>query len=321
MKALQLDIHGRPTITDVPLPDPGKNEILLRVTHCAICRTDARMSLTGHRDLCLPRIPGHEICGLEERTGSPFVVWPGQVCGVCDQCLSGRENLCEHMRIIGFHRDGGFAELLAVPKSCLIPIPQAIPFHVACLAEPIACTRNALELAGLSDGKHVLIFGAGPVGLMMSLTATSMGADVHLVECDRLKLDRSREFREHIQVQSSTSCPKSGFDVAINAAPSMDAFREGISSLKPGALFCLFSGITGESPLPSSLINEIHYRQLRIVGAYGCKREHMTQAVRLISDHTELMELLVEELIGLEKSPDALRKILSDRVMRYVVQL
>ncbi|NLI32165.1 MAG: alcohol dehydrogenase catalytic domain-containing protein, partial [Deltaproteobacteria bacterium] len=81
MKALQLDIHGRPTITDVPLPDPGKNEILLRVTHCAICRTDARMSLTGHRDLCLPRIPGHEICGLEERTGSPFVVWPGQVCG------------------------------------------------------------------------------------------------------------------------------------------------------------------------------------------------------------------------------------------------
>lgn len=83
------------------------DRVFLKVICCAICRTDAKMWRSGHRDLVLPRVLGHEIAGIDPASGQLYAVWPGQVCGTCDYCRTGRENLCEEMQIIGFHTDGG----------------------------------------------------------------------------------------------------------------------------------------------------------------------------------------------------------------------
>ncbi len=97
-----------------PAPQEKDNHVVLEVACCAICRTDAKMWNQGHRDLALPRVPGHEIAGFDN-SGKLFTVWPGQACGQCRYCREGRENLCEDMRIIGFHSDGGFARFVSVP--------------------------------------------------------------------------------------------------------------------------------------------------------------------------------------------------------------
>lgn len=321
MTALQLDVSGRPRIAEVQVPEPLDGERLLRVSHCAICRTDAKMSEKGHRDLVLPRVLGHEMCGEDVLGGTRCVVWPGEACGDCEPCIRGEENLCTRMRIMGFHRDGGLAEWVLVPKSSLIPVPSSLPSHLACLAEPLACTLNALGLARPSPGERLLIYGGGPVGLMMSLAARTKGAHVTMVEPAAPKLARSREFRNLLGIQGCSECGESGFHAAVNAAPSARTVEDGLPRLRPGGVFCLFSGLTDARPIPATLLNEIHYRQLTVLGAYGCTRRQMREALALMENHAESLKLLVEAVIGLDRSIEALKDVLSGRSLKIVVRL
>lgn len=321
MKALQLDAAGHPRIMSVPDPEPGEDESLVRVAHCAICRTDAKMSVRGHRDLSLPRILGHEICGEEVLGGRRCVVWPGRACESCEPCLQGNENLCTRMQILGFHRDGGLAERVTVPKTSLIPVPSGIPSYLASLAEPLACTLNALEQTHISFGQRLLIYGGGPVGLMMALAARTMDIQVTLVEPDAAKLDRSREFRSHLNIKENVGVTETGFHAGVNAAPFARTVEDGLPRLKPGSTFCLFSGLTDAMTDSLSILNEIHYRQLKVVGAYGCTRRQMADALDLIKNHPSSLQHLVEDIIGLDDSLATMEKVLSGKHMKFVVQL
>ncbi len=105
--------------------------VLTDVLCCAVCRTDAKMWEQGHRDLVFPRVPGHEMV-VQDEAGARFMVWPGKSCGICAFCRTSRGNLCEDMKITGFHTDGGFAKKALLPKDSLIspyrtPFPSALP--------------------------------------------------------------------------------------------------------------------------------------------------------------------------------------------------
>jgi L-iditol 2-dehydrogenase len=319
MKALFLERPGVLQLRDAFLPEPDAGEVRLRVTHCAICRTDSKMWQQGHRDLLLPRVLGHEICAFREETGERFIIWPGKSCGACLQCRHGAENLCLHMRIIGFHRDGGFAEAIIVPQSSLIPIPDNVPGELACLAEPLACSLNALETAQLSAGKKVLIYGGGPVGLMMALVAQDLGVEPLVLENNPLRIQQTQAFRTRLGLKAVPQYGGPGLDLVVNACSSLDAFREGLSQLGSGGSFCLFSGFPNQGAVPASLLNEVHYRQLKVVGAYGCTRRHLASSLRIIQAYGEALSLLIEQCITLEAVPFAIPKILLGQVLKIVV--
>lgn len=321
MKSLLLRQIGELQRCDSSPPVPGRGEVLLRVTHCSLCRTDAKMWRQGHRDLVLPRVPGHEVCGFVPGWEGTFVVWPGESCGECRACREGRENLCRSMRILGFHRDGGLAELVAVPKSSLIPVPTTLPEHLASMAEPLACTLNALERAGVVPGEEVLVLGAGPVGLMMGLAVQASGARPFIVDPDGLKLERSGMFRLKTGMEASTHPPGNTFDVVINAAPALSTLSEGIPRVRSGGRFCLFSGLTGTDAVSLSLVNELHYREIQVCGAYGCTKTQMERALSVLDADPDAGEWLVEERISLDDVEGALSAILGGRVLKYVVEL
>lgn len=321
MRALRLEAFNELNLLEVDLPVAEQDDILLKVSHCALCRTDAKMFHQGQRDLVLPRILGHEVFGFNEQTGERFVIWPGEACGVCEECLKGHENLCSQMRIMGFHRDGGFAEYLSVSKSSVIPVPENLPGHLACLAEPLASTLNALEQARVEKNERILIYGGGPVGLLMSLAAQSLGATAFVVEKNPPKLRKSEKFRSSLAIEGSPECRLKDFDVVVNAAPSLSIFHEGMSKLRSGGCFCLFSGFTGEGTFPVSILNEIHYRQLRLAGAYGSTRRHMKKAVLLLNLFQESVSYLVEEVIELDQIPLALEAILSGDTLKFVAKI
>ncbi|MCK5695501.1 MAG: alcohol dehydrogenase catalytic domain-containing protein, partial [Desulfobacula sp.] len=121
-----------------------KEFIKTAVLCCAICRTDAKMWEQGHRDLVFPRVLGHEMV-VKDQNSQRYIVWPGKRCGICKFCDTNRENLCEDMRITGFHTDGGFASQAILPQKSLIPLPDGLDIHVACFAEPVGCVINAFE--------------------------------------------------------------------------------------------------------------------------------------------------------------------------------
>lgn len=320
MKALQLETIGALKLKQIPKPVPGHGETLLKVTHCAVCRTDAKMWKSGHRDLTLPRVLGHEICGISEDNGRRFILWPGKSCRICELCRSGAENLCREMRITGFHNDGGFAEYVAASESSLIPLPDDLPGDIAVLAEPLACSINALHQGGVRSGYNVLIYGAGPVGLLMGMAVRAQNANPFIREISDSKLDRSEAFRSEISIRIPEISGNHDFDVVINAAPSSDTFSEGLSELRTGGCFCLFSGLTDEQPIPVSRINDIHYRQLQVTGAYGCTADQMKEALEILSDYKDV-KLPIEAHIRLEEVSDVLPKILSGKVLKFVVIL
>lgn len=323
MRAIRLEGEKRALAVNVPLPKPADEEVLMEVTHCALCRTDAKMWADGHRDLVLPRILGHEFCVRDPNTGDRFLVWPGTACNVCVACWAEKENLCYTMRIAGFHRDGALAQWVAVPRNALIPLlKSAPPPDFAVLAEPLACALNALQQIHLSSHEQLLILGGGSVGLLMALAAQSLDAVPFLVEKDAERLARSEHYRTKLKIDSGDSVPKkASFAAAVNAAPTTETISTCLSQLVPGGRFGFFSGLPSDENLPAAVFNEVHYRQLTVSGAYGCTRIQMRRALDILSRHEDAVELLIDRRVELDEAPAVLADILKRQVMKCVVHI
>ncbi len=320
MKALVLQKVGSLAVETVPDPVAGADEVALPVAYCSICRTDAKMWREGQRDLRLPRILGHECVCVAEQSGRFQAVWPASACGKCRFCRDGRENLCESMAIIGFSRDGALAERLRLPDSSLFNLPHTDSPWLFCLAEPLACVLNALELT--APYKSALVIGAGPLGLMAAAAVDDAGRAACVLERNERKIEkcRGRSGLSGIRI-AAVPPPDEHFDLVLNATSSPDAFADGLAYVLPGGSCSFFSGLPGDGSLPHSLLNLIHYKQLRVSGAYGCRRCHIERACNLIQRRPDFFEALVEKIVTLAEVQALLPEVLSGERFKYIVAM
>jgi L-iditol 2-dehydrogenase len=285
------------------------DEVLIRVEVTGLCRTDLKIIRHGHRDLVLPRVPGEEVVGRIVAKGAEVAdfeihdrvyVYPGIWCGRCPACVQGAENLCRGMQIMGFHRDGGFADYLIAPAQSLIHVPDALPPDVAVLAEPLSCCLNALELGGVRSGKHVGIWGAGPAGLLLARAARAMGALAVNIEPD----DHRREFAGGI-----SGCADHRFDVCIVAVGSPAAYAEALGGMAPRGRLVVFSGLLPDDDAVPLSLNQLHYGEQALVGAYGCAYRHGVQALDWLADGTVAVEEMISHRLPLTRLDDALQLV------------
>lgn len=175
MRALVYRGPGEIELTDIDDAAPADNEVLLRVDAAGVCGTD-RHIVAGELGVAPGTVPGHEIAGTITEIGSGVVGWEpgdrvasfGQVsCGACAPCRSGRPNRCRRPAVLGMARQGGFAERVTLPTSCLISLPESIPDAVGAIAsDAIATPFHALNTIGRQQvGETVVIIGAGGLGL------------------------------------------------------------------------------------------------------------------------------------------------------------
>jgi len=178
MKAMVLRAFGPPDASgplvssDVPRPEVGAGEILIRVSCCGVCHTDLHTVVGELPDVVLPRIPGHEVVGVVDRAGKGAhrfkegqrvgAAWLHSACGVCRFCLRGEENLCERAQFNGFHVDGGYAEFMKVPEAFAYALPDVFADEDAA---PLLCAGiigyRALRLSQVKPGGTLGLFGFG----------------------------------------------------------------------------------------------------------------------------------------------------------------
>lgn len=188
MRAMVLEEQGAPLVErDLPVPEPGDGEVLIRVHACAVCRTDLHVVDGDLADPALPLVPGHEIIGTVERTGAGVerfaegdrvgVPWLGWTCGECAYCASGRENLCARARFTGYQLDGGYAEYAVADARFCFSIPGDLDdLHAA----PLLCAGligyRAYRMAG--DGRRLGLYGFGAAAHILVQIAAHDGRDV-----------------------------------------------------------------------------------------------------------------------------------------------
>ena len=188
MRATRLTAVHDIRTADVPVPDPGPGEVLVRVEAAGICGTDRHL-FKGEFPCTPPITLGHEFSGIvigrgagvEISEGARVVCDPNDWCGRCDACCRGRVNLCERNVATGIHRDGGFAEYAVFPARKALPLPADLdPLHGA-FCEPLACTLHGVDIGAPMAGERVLVLGGGVIGLLALQLAQLAGAETMLL--------------------------------------------------------------------------------------------------------------------------------------------
>jgi threonine 3-dehydrogenase len=274
-------------LADVPQPQPGINDVLIKIEKTSICGTDVHIynwDAWAEKTIKPPMVIGHEFVGRVAEVGSnaggfkvgELVTGEGHiVCGQCRNCLAGRRHLCKDTRGVGVNRDGAFAEFLCIPATNVWHADPAIPTDVISCFDPLG---NAVHTALTYDllGEDVLITGAGPIGCMAAAIARHAGAR-HVVVSDpnpyRLELARKMgatlaiDPRETplLEVEKSLGM-KEGFDVGLEMSGSPRALNDMISVMFHGGKIALLGIIPDTAAIDWS---SVVFNGLTLKGIYG----------------------------------------------------
>jgi L-iditol 2-dehydrogenase len=295
------------------IPRIARNEVLLKVEACSICGTDRRILRAGHRGIPsgTQRTLGHECSGevVEvgrdvqwPRVGMRLGVSPNIGCGHCDVCILGYTNLCPENIGIGGGIDGGMAEYLRIPapyiqQGNLGEVPPNISYEEAALNEPLSCSYRGLRACHIQLNESILIVGAGTIGLMMVQLARLMGAGLVIVsQRSAPRRAFAQRFAPDVIVNPEEQnlldlvmerTGGKGVDVAIVAAPSPEAQTQVIDTMAVHGRVNFFGGLPKDKGMTQVNANQIHYRELCILGTTG----------QTVEDYRTTMALLGKGLI------------------------
>ena len=274
-------------LEEVPLPEIGINDVLIRVIRTGICGTDLhieRWDAWAQKTIPVPMVVGHEFVGEIVQVGSNVSdFFPGEivsgeghvVCGRCRNCLAGRRHLCKDTSGVGVNRPGAFAEYLALPQTNVWHQSPGIDLDVAAIFDPLG---NAVHTALSFDllGEDVLVTGAGPIGMMAVAVARHAGAR-HIVITDlnpsRLALAKRLGATVALDVRSGSLEQvmaelgmKEGFDVGLEMSGSPAALRQMLAAMCHGGKIAML-GIPAE-PIAIDW-NTVVFNMLTLKGIYG----------------------------------------------------
>lgn len=295
MKALVLTAYKHFEYCDVPEPQPGPEDVLVRVEACGICGSDVHGmdGSTGRR--IPPIIMGHEAAGVIAQIGAAVEGWqPGDrvtfdstiSCGRCHYCLQGEINLCDRRRVLGvscaeFRQDGALAEFVAVPQHILYHLPEGLEFHFAAMVEPVSIAVHAVRRVGVRLGDTAVVVGAGMIGLLVVQALRAAGCSrVWAVELDAgrrqlaLRLGADEAFSpEEIEVLAEIRrrTQGRGADVAVEAVGIPATVSLAIGAVRKGGAVALVGNLSPQAELP---LQAVVTRELRLDGCCASSGEY-----------------------------------------------
>ena len=299
MKAAVLHELKTPLkIEQVPVPEPGHGDLLIKVTACGVCHSDLH-AVDGDwtPPPVIPLIPGHEVAGRVAKIGAGVtgfkvgdhvgVPWMYSACGTCEFCLAGMETICKSAEATGYSKPGGYAEYLVAPAAFVGRLPEnADPYELA----PILCagvtTYRGLKRTGARPGQWVTIVGVGGLGHIAIQYAKAMGLRVAAVDVSEDKLELARTMGAEVVVNGAKTDPAAaiqeqigGSHAAVVVAVATKAFEQAISMVRPAGTVVYIGLPGGKADEIRTSIASITNWELSIRGSNVGTRQDLDESV------------------------------------------
>ena len=324
-------------VRDLPLPEIGEQDVLVRVAACGVCGTDVHIyhGSKGSTYVKPPVVLGHELAGEVEKIGSQVTtVKPGDhvtidpniYCGKCHFCQIGKKQMCQNLYAIGVNRDGGFAQYCVAPETQCYQLDKEVPLKYGAMTEPLACCVHGIDRAGIRQGDTVCVIGGGAIGLLMIQLAKLSGASkVILSEPVAMRREIGKKvgawacvdpIHEDIKERLKELLGTEGVDVVIECVGTSVAAEQAFLAADRGATILLFSVPKPES-IYSLHLEEVFQKELTILGSMINPDTHGRAAALINSGVLKLEPIIthsfsveqVEEAILMQQSADSIKVI------------
>ena len=333
---------GDVRVEDRPIPEPGAEEVVVRVRTATTCGTDVKAFVRGYPNLIPPTPFGHECAGdivavgNAVQQGRPDLTEGARVvcansapCHHCYYCRAGQESLCENLVLLW----GAFAEYIRIParitRDNTYVLPEGLAYRDACLTEPLACVVHGVEMSNIRLGDTVAINGTGPIGLMFVKLAALKGARVLVTDLseDRLVVARRLGAAYTLVVRPGTDVVAAireqtedgrGVDVAVEAVGQPSVWEASVRMVRKGGLVNLFGG-----PKPGTTFNLdtnlVHYAMITLKGIYHHTPSYVRIALELIARNQISSDDFVSRELPLEEIATALRMHRDQQVIKAAI--
>ena len=322
MKALVIESPGNAQFREVPTPIPGPGEVLIRVAAAGLCGTDLHI-YRGEYEAEYPIIPGHEfsgtvaaLCGISDlEIGQRVAADPNIFCHQCTYCRRQMHNQCLNLRAIGVNTDGAFAEYVLAPRQVVYPIGD-LPFEQAAFVEPLSCVVYAMQRARPNPGDSVLLFGAGPMGcLLTQMLRHSGAAQVVVVDQSPARLRLASQLGASHTVLAGQEhqlhdLSPGGYDFCIDATGVPSVVEQAFHYLRPRATMFMFGVCPNDAQVRVNPY-EVFRNDWRIMGSFALCYTFQ-EAIQLLQNGVVRVEPLVSHRPSLAQAAEAFTSIQDD---------
>jgi len=330
MRAAVLYAPGDLRVERVPVPEPGEGEVLVRVGVCGVCGSDVPRVLKKGTYRC-PLIPGHEFAGTvvqpgpevrEWHVGDRVAVFPLIPCRRCEWCEEEAYEICDDYDYLGSRSNGAFAEYVVAPAWNLVRVPKGVPLEAAAMTEPAAVALHALNQYVVQEGDLVVIFGAGPIGLMVAQWATAQEAgEVWIVDIQPRKLEVARRLTSAqclngAEVDAVAEIRKGtngrGVHLAVEAAGVPATVRQCLTVTSKLGEVVLLGNPSAEVTIPQDEVSQVLRKQLTIHGTWnsvfrGRKDDEWSATLEAMDKGDLDLVPLITHRYGIDEANEAFR--------------
>jgi L-iditol 2-dehydrogenase len=342
MRALLLSEYKNLSVVDMPVPDVGEGDVLVRVRACGICGSDIHGydGSTGRR--IPPLVMGHEAAGVIERIGAGVrAVAPGDrvsfdstvSCGACHFCRRGRINLCDNRTVLGvscgdYRRHGAFAEYVAVPSRIVYKLPDSLPFERAALLEAVSVAVHGVSRRVPAADETAVVIGSGMIGVLIVQVLRAKGAaNVIAVDVDARKLALARRMgAAHTIDASQCDVPAAvreltggrGADVSFEVVGNTGTLLSAIRCLRKGGATVLVGNLAPRVELP---LQEVVSREIDVLGSCASSGE-IPESIELLASRAVDVDPIISLTAPLDDAPALFERLYRGdaTLMKVIIQ-
>ncbi len=328
-------------IEDVPIPEPGPGELLVKVELALTCGSDLKSLIRGNHPVLAAKLPipfGHEFTGTVKELGEGIVedFQEGDIvmcansapCGECFYCNIGRYSLCTDLLFLY----GAYSEYVTIPKRIVerntYIKPPNLPIEVAALLEPLSCVIHGYQESNVEKGDTVVLFGCGPIGEMFIVLMKRHGAKVIAVDPVQDRLNRALEFGADVVLKPEDGLAEAvrresrsgdGADVVIEAVGQPEVWSQALSAVRPGGRAIMFGGCPSGSTLTIETAR-IHYQELSIIGVFHHTPFSVRRAFNIMLENHDLLRKIVSHTLPLEDLTKAFELMESREAVKIAIK-